>query len=163
MFIGKNVVLVKGQEPQEYNRVYLEYGPNDPTESYSKTVEGKDVTVGGKKWEGVRPKNDVTVHDTTELLEAALAHFQKTYPTHKDADGKEVPNDPMFVLLQAASYGADLWERNTLQGKIRPGKPKDEAKATETILKNLVASGMAPNMEVAKVMFAAMKAAAVSA
>lgn len=160
MLTGKNLVLVKGQEPKEYDRVYLEFGPQDKVESYSKTQDGKDVLIGGKKWEGTRPASERTEHtNSEELVEAAVAYFSERYPTHKDDAGKDVPNDPWLILLEAASYGADLWVRNEIQGKIRPGKPKDKGKALDAMVKNLLAAGMAKSESEARKMLEGMLAA----
>jgi len=52
MLEGKNVVIIKGDKNTpavvtEYNRVYLEYGPSDPLEDFTKTSDGKTLQVDG--------------------------------------------------------------------------------------------------------------------
>lgn len=154
MLTGKNVVLIKDQAPIVYDRIYLENAQSDPTETYPKTQNGKPVQIDGKEFQAVRPTAASTVNPET-LVQEAIAWFQQTYP-----GTTEKPSNPWVTLLEAASYGADLWKRNELQGISRPKQPKSEEKAKADILKNLLAAGMAKNLEDAEVMYNRMTAAA---
>lgn len=139
MLVCKDIVLTAGKAT-EYDRVYLEYGPNDPVETFGKTHKGEAVKLDGKEWQGTRPKNAVTTHAATELLEQAIQYFAQKYPAQKDA---------WITSLEAQSYGADLWVRNALQADL---KPVDKSAAIEAAAKNLVKAGIAANIEAAREM-----------
>lgn len=167
MITGKNVVIVKNEDKTltvvGYDRVYLEFGPGDPLETYGKTVDGKDLTVDGKVWEGTKPKNDLTL-DTSDagiaaLVQAAVDHFNGLEDAKLALDATYKPINGWLIFLEAASYGADLWSRNKLQSNMRPSKPVDKAKAREAMAKKMVASGMAKSLEGAYKKIAAMEAA----
>lgn len=131
MLVGKNVVIIKGEKGtlpimKDYDRVYLEFASTDELAEYTKTTEGKDLTFTdpeGKSqiWKGLKPKNDITSAKPEDLVSDALAFFKQKYP-----GTIEKPTDPWLTLLEAASYGQDLWERNTIQANLRPGKPMDK-------------------------------------
>lgn len=147
MLVCRDIVVVKDDSKnvltQEYDRFYLEHGSNFPVIEKTKTVDKKELTVNGSVWRGTEPKATETEStDVETLLAEALAKVQELYP-----GTAEKPNNPYAVLLEAASYGLDLWRRNEIQGKIRPSKPIDENSALQAIAKKLVQSGKAKTME----------------
>ena len=151
MLTGKNVVIVKGDKNtptviKEYDRAYLEFGPTDETETYQKTSDGKDVAIDGKTWSGVRPKLAVSTTPVAELVEQALGYFKTEFPAV----------DAYISLLRAASYGADLWKRNSIQADLRPSKPVDKTAAIAKMAKLLMA--MNPKLTLAKATAAATAA-----
>ena len=151
MLTGKNVVIIKGDKDtptvvQEYDRVYLEFSTSDPTESFGKTSEGKDLQVDGKTWAGVRPAGSVSKAPVEQLVTEALAYFQTEFPKA----------NPYNSLLEAASYGADLWKRNSIQASLRPSKPVDKQAAITKMAKLLMA--MNPKLTLAKATLAATAA-----
>ena len=134
MLTGKNVVIIKGdsQTPtvvKQYDRVYLEYAATDKTETFEKTSEGKTLQVDGANWQGVRPSLAISAAPVEDLVSEALAYFTSRYPKA----------NPYNTLLEAASYGADLWERNTIQAELRPSKPIDQGAAIAKMVKVLMA------------------------
>ena len=142
MLTGKNVVIVKGDKStpavvKEYDRVYLEFGPVDALESFTKTSDGKELAIEGKVWTGSRPAPKTSATPVNELVEQALAYFQAEYP-------KE---NPYHSFLGAASYGADLWRRNKIQADIRPAKPVDRSASITKMAKMLVALNPKMSME----------------
>ena len=151
MLKGKNVVIIKGEKGTaptvtEYDRIYLEFGEGDPVESYTKTTDGKDLTLNGAVWQGVRPKNATSTAKVEDLMADALAYFKGEYPSA----------NAYLTLLEAASYGSDLWKRNKIQSELRPSKPVDKQAAIAKMAKLLMA--MNPKLTLAKATAAATAA-----
>lgn len=135
MLVCRDIAYYKNEkgvvsETRTYDRVYFEYGPNDPTEEKEVKVDGK--VIGTK----VKPKDDKTVHTPDELFTAAIAHIQAQKPK----------TDPLIALLTEYSYGADLGVRSGLRNQMAPTKPVDEDKAIEQAAKKLVAIGYATDL-----------------
>ena len=178
MLLGKNVVIIKSEDKNtpsmvtEYDRVYLEFASTDPVEEYEKTSDKEPLKVNGQVWKGVRPKDEKTSVSAKDLVGDALAYFQATYPVaptelSEDALKKMYPgidltqeiiaderatiigNHAWIMLLEAASYGNDLWVRGKIQSEIRPSKPLDINAGVEKMVKVMVAMGVP--LEVARV------------
>lgn len=161
MLTLKDVVYVKDAKrviaDVPFDRVYLQYGPQDRTEkreskavsveadgtlkTYTHTVEvpvGVEVQDANGAVLGV-----VSVHDANELFADAIAYLQT-----------RTSLNPVWVVLDKASGDLNLELRKPIHEANRPKKIKvvsvDQAKAKMCGL--LVASGMAPNLEAAEVM-----------
>lgn len=150
MLIGKDIVQTKGYPITPYDRVYLDYGPNDKTEKFGKTNDGKPVMSledPTKAWEGIRPVKGKSVHSFNDLLTSAVNYFAQKYPGTKDK-----PLDPEFVALEAMSVQADLWVNSAIRQEVREPEIKqiDPAKAKANWLKNEVASGNCKTLALAE-------------
>lgn len=150
MFNGKNLVLLdKGKIVIEYVREYFTHADGDETETFDKTSNGKAVEVGGKKWEGTRPKGESKAK-VSDLVQAALNRLVERYPLTQDEAFKKLTEDeqktkiadyPWRLFLSAADYGADLWMRGEIQTKNQPTKPIDIAEGKLKMVKLLMAMG----------------------
>ena len=171
MLKGKNVVIIKGEKGTppivtDYDRVYLENASTDKLEEYEKTSDGKPLEVAGKVWKGTKPAGETTV-PAEDLLPEALGYFQATYPISADKLKDKTPeqvgqlqsNHAWMLLLEAASYGNDLWTRNKIQSDVRPSKPIDEATAVEKAVKLVMSLNPKLTREKALVIAKAMTAA----
>lgn len=158
MLTGKNVVIVKGEKGtlpimKDYDRVYLEFASTDKLEEYQKTTEGKDLlNPDGSIWKGLKPAEDKTASkDVGALVTEACNFLKDKYP-----GTAENPNDGWLLLLEAASYGQDLWERNAIQAGLRPSKPIDKNAAIAKMVKLL--KSLNPKMSDAKALAVATAA-----
>ena len=153
MLKTKNLVTVKPDKDsaskelltKEYEQLWFQYDESDPVETFSKTSDKADVMVDGKKWEGTRPVNAYTLvtsdEKIAEMLNQTLQFLISDDPTHKDADGADVPNNMWLLLLDHAAYGYDFRKRNAMQQKLRPKAPLTTAEAWDNIYKSLIRSG----------------------
>lgn len=121
MLIGKDLKVIKGEKGTatqylEYDRVYLEYGPGDTLEAFSKTDSGKPIQINGKEWQGTHPAEKVSKASVKDLIEQATNYLQARFPT----------SNPFLTLLEAASKQADLWTRNEMDLAYRSPKPVDK-------------------------------------
>jgi hypothetical protein len=121
MLIGKDLKVIKGEKGTatqylEYDRVYLEYGPGDTLEAFSKTDSGKPIQINGKEWQGTHPAEKVSKAPVKDLIEQATNYLQARFPT----------SNPFLTLLEAASKQADLWTRNEMDLAYRSPKPVDK-------------------------------------
>lgn len=149
MLTCKDIMLVKNQKNEViaykvYDRIYFDFGPNDPTEEKAVTANDKPVEVEGKPFSKVVPKNATSVHPAAELAQAAIGYLQ----TQENAKPKpEDRVDPWLILLGEASTQYDLGVRSKLRQQATPGKPVDMDKATEAFAKKLVAAGKYKTVE----------------
>ena len=143
MFTGTNVVQnTKPPFTVEFNQVWYEFGPNDKSATYTKQTEGRPVRLqkpneelAKAAWEGIKPAAKVTVHDSTELLDACLADLKVRYP-----GTEEKPNDPILIALEAVSNQVNLWENNRIRQEMTPVEAIDEATAMTRMVKTLKAA-----------------------
>ena len=144
MFTGTNVVQnTKPPFVAEYKHVWYEFGPNDKETKYTKKTEGdKPVRLQApgekpseKTWEGIKPAEKITVHDSTELLDAMLADLKARYP-----GTEEKPNDPILIALECVSNQVNLWTNNSLRQSLTPVTPIDAETAMVRMVKTLKAA-----------------------
>lgn len=152
MLICKGIVVTKDAKGdlsalKAYDRVYLNFGPNDEIETVDKTVNGKKVG------DVTRPKGDRSVHAPQDLMRDALTFLQSKFPK----------SDPVGILLESADYGLDLKAQAPIRQSITPGKPIDEDKATEKTAKLLVAMGKFPTLDAATAFVRSLEAASAAA
>jgi hypothetical protein len=103
---------------ERYERVYLNYGPDDPVVERDKTVN--KVSIG----KVMVPRDSKSVHDGNALMAQAIAYFQSDL----------AKAEPMLALLDCLDYGANLKNKPTLT----VDKPIDEDKAFEAAAKKLM-------------------------
>lgn len=126
----------KGFKSQTYERVWLEYGANDPVETINKTNKGK--TIG----EVTRPKNDVTVHQSDDLMTEA----HDLYVAEFDPKGED-DNKVWRKMLEDMSYGRNLRVTAPTRQTLAPTKPIDQDKAILDAAKKQVAGGLYDTIE----------------
>lgn len=144
----KDIVLVKNDKNEVvkfkvYDRVYFDFGPNDPTEEKEVTANDKPVQVNGENFKKVVPKNGVSVHPVNELVEQAISFIKDAY---KDLPADKQP-EPYRVLLGEASTNWDLGVRSGFRNELAPPKPVDLDKATLNFAKKLVQAGKYKTIE----------------
>jgi hypothetical protein len=152
MLICKDVVVmnVDGDSTGDkalvapYDRVYLEYGPNDPIEPLTKNNKKKPVQHGGKPWVGTRPKEDVT-SDASMAAVQALVQDAVNYAETKwggMAGFKALPAESKgwLIMLAGFAYGSDLWAKAGIAQAMRPKAAKDPDKALAKLVQDIIAS-----------------------
>lgn len=145
----RDIMLVKNQKNEVvnhkvYDRIYFDFGPNDPTEEKAVTANDSPVLVDGQPFKKIVPKNTVSVHPPAELAKAAVEFFTAE-EAKKEKEADRI--DPWLVILGEASTQYDLGVRSKLRQQATPGKPVDMDKATEAFAKKLVAAGKYKTVE----------------
>jgi hypothetical protein len=142
MLIGKNVVLIKGENKTYravvYDRIYLEFAASDQTEEYTKQTDKKDVLLSdGSVFKGVRPAESFSKADDQLLMTEALNQCVADISTVPDWAGQS----PYKVLLGYASYGRDLKMSNSkIRAEENKNAPEDPAVSKAKLIKAMVAN-----------------------
>lgn len=122
MFKGTDVVATKDLQGnpivQEYERVWYEFGPDDESEQYTKTIEKKEVQLNGSVWKGIRPKDQASKYDVPTLYQQMLDDLKVKYP-----GSAQKPLDPNMVVIKAVSRQLNTDASNDIRAGLKPRAP----------------------------------------
>ncbi len=147
MLKGKNLAQLK-ELKVEYDKVYLDFGPKDQLEKFTRKSDGVPIELEkGKVWEGLQPMNPISVHTPEELYNQAIDYFSGKYPEKETlemavvgSDGKksfstaEREVSALIRLLQRSTVGEDFQVRNQA---LEAAKPFDRLSAIANTAKDM--------------------------